>query len=95
MMPQLVQTMRGPKAGTGASSGQASTFSTASWWQRSQTTHSERTPLRPHVGERHGRAAVRLLARTGAVFSRWLPAAHDQASSSRLPNFQPRRHWKG
>jgi hypothetical protein len=35
-MPQPVQTMRGPKDGTGTSSGQRSTASTASWWQSQQ-----------------------------------------------------------
>jgi hypothetical protein len=32
MMPQRVQTMRGPNDGTGTSSLKRSTFSTASWW---------------------------------------------------------------
>ena len=44
MMPQAVQSILGPKAGTGTSSPKASTLMTASWWHRSQTTPSERTP---------------------------------------------------
>jgi hypothetical protein len=43
MMPQPVQTMRGPNLGT-ASSGQRSAFSTAWWWQFHQDTSSYRTP---------------------------------------------------
>jgi len=36
---------RGPKDGTGRSSGQRSTASTAARWQSQQLTESERTPL--------------------------------------------------
>jgi hypothetical protein len=45
--------MRGPKEGTGTSSGQRSTASTAAWWHSQQVTASERTPCAPHVRERH------------------------------------------
>jgi hypothetical protein len=45
MMPQLVQTMRGPNAGTVTSLSKASTFITAWWWHSSQVTQSERTPF--------------------------------------------------
>jgi hypothetical protein len=44
MMPQPVQTMRGPKAGTATSSGQRSALSTAWWWQFQHDTSSDRTP---------------------------------------------------
>jgi hypothetical protein len=44
-MPQTVQTMRGPKAGTATASPKASTFITASRWQSWQVTESERTPF--------------------------------------------------
>jgi hypothetical protein len=45
MIPQPVQTMRGPKAGTGVASPNASTFIRASWRHNSQVTESERTPF--------------------------------------------------
>jgi hypothetical protein len=45
MIPHAVQTMRGPKAGAGVASSNASTFNTASWWHSSQVTESERTPF--------------------------------------------------
>jgi hypothetical protein len=45
MIPQLVQTMRGPKDGTGTWFGHASTASTARWRQIKQHTMSERTPF--------------------------------------------------
>ena len=44
MMPQRVHTIRGPKRGTGTSSGHGSTLSTAAWWQSMHDTASERTP---------------------------------------------------
>jgi hypothetical protein len=43
-MPQPVHTMRGPKLGTGTSSGHGSTASTAPRWQSQQLTASERAP---------------------------------------------------
>jgi hypothetical protein len=57
MMTQLVQTMRGQNHGTSASSGQASTFSTAS-------SRSNAVGLSGNHGDRHGRtiaAAERLV----------------------------------
>jgi hypothetical protein len=44
-IPQAVQTIRAPKAGTGIASPNASTFITASWWHTSQVTKSERAPF--------------------------------------------------
>jgi hypothetical protein len=44
MMPQPVQTMRGPKDGTGTSSGHVSTESNAERWHNRQLIDSERTP---------------------------------------------------
>jgi hypothetical protein len=44
MMPQPVQTMRGPKVGTGTLSGQRSAFRIAWWWQSQHDTSSDRTP---------------------------------------------------
>jgi hypothetical protein len=40
-----LQTMRGPKAGTGTASPNVSTFITASWWHSSHVTDSERAPF--------------------------------------------------
>jgi hypothetical protein len=53
-IPQPVQTIRGPKDGTGTASPNLSTFMTALWWQSVQLTQSERTPcarmLRKSIG---------------------------------------------
>jgi hypothetical protein len=43
-MPQRVHTMRGSKVGTGTSSGQGSTLSTAAWWHSSHVIAMDRTP---------------------------------------------------
>jgi hypothetical protein len=45
MIPQFVQTMRGPKDGTGTSSDHGSALRIARWWQIQQHTSSDRTPL--------------------------------------------------
>src|SRR5260370_36787004 len=58
MIPQHVQTMRGPKAGTGIVSPKASTFIRTSWWHSSQVTEKRAHAVRPHVAERHRRAAI-------------------------------------
>jgi hypothetical protein len=46
MIPQRVQTIRGPnKVGTGTSSGQGSELMIAEWWQTQHETLSKRTPF--------------------------------------------------
>jgi len=45
MIPQRVQTIRGPNVRTATSSGHGVTSATASWWQSEHDTASDRTPF--------------------------------------------------
>jgi hypothetical protein len=45
MIPQRVQTMRGPNVGTGTWSGHGSALRIARWWHCQQDTSSDCTPL--------------------------------------------------
>jgi hypothetical protein len=75
-IPQAVQTIRAPKAGTGIASPNASTF--MCFMVAHLAGHEERArAVRPHIGERHRRSAVAILGHAGTL---------TQGSFERLAN---------